>query len=340
MRMIAPGRRKLTMIVVAVLVLAISCLHYTVSSLVSPLHAIIMDLYYIPVLIGALAFGIKGGMITFASVAVLYFPYIIVVWRMRGLFLAEDLLHTLFFGIFAFVAGFLVDRERKYRKELEKGASLAALGRAAGTVAHELRSPLTVIAGFAAHLQKKKENADAAIRTIIDAAHTMQRIVDSTLDFAKPLQPVQRESDIMEVVGNAVSACKTKAESRGVALSMSLPSRPFHVELDPFLCERAFVNLIDNAIDASRQGQTVHISVIPVEEAARIVIKDFGGGMDKATLENLFIPFFTTKPAGTGIGMALTKKIIESHRGDIKVRSKPGQGTEITVELFCRVPDE
>ena len=98
-------------------------------------------------------------MITYACVAALYFPYIFVTWHVRGLLLAEDLLHTLFFGMFAFLTGFLVDREKKYRKQSERDASLAALGRAAGTVAHRLEKPSHGNCGFCAAYPKKEGEA-------------------------------------------------------------------------------------------------------------------------------------------------------------------------------------
>ena len=299
-----------------------------------------MDLYYIPVLMGGLAFGLSGAMITYACVAALYFPYIFVTWHVRGLLLAEDLLHTLFFGMFAILTGFLVDREKKYRKQSERDASLAALGRAAGIVAHELRSPLTVIAGFAQHILKKKENSEQAIGVIIDAAHTMQKIVDSTLDFARPIQPAFSENDIIEVVERALVTCSGKAEGHGITLSREYSSGPVTLALDSFLCERALVNLIDNAIEASGRGGTVAVRVIPEKEHVMVAVKDDGAGMDKQIMDNIFTPFYTTKSTGTGIGMALTKRIIESHQGSIFVSSRPGGGTEVSIELPYRPGEE
>jgi len=319
--------------VIGAVTLVISCLHYLTAPTTWPVQSIYMDLYYIPVLMGGLAFGLRGAMVTYACVAVLYFPYIFIVWHVRGLLLAEDLLHTVFFGIFAFLTGLLVDREKKYRRQSERDAALAALGRAAGTVAHELRSPLTVIAGFARHIEKKRENSGKAIGVIIDATQTMQRIVDSTLDFARQLEPAFDEGDIVEVVGRALEACSAKAENHGVTLSLDYKAGPARLALDSFLCERALVNLLDNAIEASERGRTVTVRVVQEKECVMVAVKDNGAGMDKQTMENIFTPFYTTKTTGTGIGMALTRRIIESHGGSISVSSKPGGGTEVSIRL-------
>jgi len=333
MRLRIRVNRPARVAVIGVVTLAISCLHYLTPPKTWPVQSIYMDLYYIPVLMGGLAFGLSGAMITYACVAVLYFPYIFVVWHIRGLLLAEDLLHTMFFGIFAFLTGFLVDREKKYRRQAERDAALAALGRAAGTVAHELRSPLTVIAGFARHIEKKKENSGKAIGVIIDATRTMQRIVDSTLDFARQLEPAFNEGDIVEVVERALEVCSAKAENHGVTLSREYTARPVRLVLDSFLCERALVNLLDNAIEASERGRTVTVRVVQEKECVMVTVQDNGAGMDKQVMENIFTPFYTTKTTGTGIGMALTRRIIESHGGSISVSSKPGGGTEVSIRL-------
>ncbi len=285
-------------------------------------------------LFGALVFGLWGAILTYISVIVLYFPYIYFVWHVKALFLAEDFLHALFFGVFAFLAGFLVDREKRYRKQLEKEAYLAALGRTSTSVAHDLRNSLTAITGFTRRISEKKGDTDTAIEIILNAARNMQTIVDSTLDFAKPLQlTLQKIIDIITVINHALDICKTKAEHYKVKVLLDLPSEPLLSDIDSFLFERALVNLIDNAIEASGIDQTVTVTVNPGKTYITISIKDHGSGMDRETLENIFMPFYTTKPNGTGIGMAITKKIIDYHKSFIRIDSKPGQGTAISIEL-------
>ena len=334
------NRKKFYIVFIVISTMVVSYLHYTSSLVDSPFDVIYMDLYYIPVLVGALVFGLRGAIITYISVLILYFPYILVVWHVKGLLLVEDVLHTLFFGVFASIAGFLVDRETRHRKRSEKHAYLAALGHAAGTVAHELRNPLTAISGFARRIHEKKGDPDAAAQRILDAAQAMHRIVDSTLDFAKPLKPALQEEDVITVVNRAWSVCRTKADQYNIKVSLILPPGPSPCILDSFLCERAPINLIDNAIEASVDGESVVITASHEKEHVVISIKDHGPGMDGETLENIFTPFYTTKPNGNGIGMAITKKIIDGHHGIIHIDSKPGHGTEISMQLPCQPPHE
>jgi len=96
---------------------------------------------------------------------------------------------------------------------------------------------------------------------------------------------------------------------------------------------RALVNLINNAIEASGKGQSVIISASDEKNYLRIKIEDHGSGMDKETLEKMFVPFFTKKAGGTGLGMSITKKIIEGHHGRLRIDSYPGKGTEVILGL-------
>jgi len=331
------NRKRICTMLIIIFTLGTSLLDYATSPKVWPLHSIYMHLYYIPVILATSVFGLRGALITYASVALLYFPYILIRWHVKALFLAEDLLHMLFLGVFAFIAGFLVHREGEYRQRLDRDLRLAAVGRAAGILAHELRSPLTVIMGFAKRIQRKSDNTETAVRIIVDAAKTMERIVNSTLDLAKPQKPVFEEGEIRPVIDHAITVCRAKADSHGIRFAVGLPSEPMRLLMDRFLLERALVNLIDNAIDASGTGQLINVAVAARRDYVSIGIIDRGRGMDKETMEAASTPFYTRKPNGTGIGMAITMKIVECHGGTMHIDSKPGQGTTISIELPWQV---
>jgi signal transduction histidine kinase len=239
----------------------------------------------------------------------------------------------LFSGIFAFLAGFLVDRHRRLQKQFEKDRYLAGLGQAAAAIVHDLRSPLISILGFAKRVREGKGNISAATQVIEESAQSMQRIVDGVLDFARPIRLDIREEDIHGVVQRACDSCRIKAEERKVALSMELPSAPVHVEIDGFSLQRALVNLVNNAIEASADGRSVIVRTETEKNHVVIKVKDFGSGMDKETLENIFIPFYSKKASGTGLGMAIAKKVVEGHGGNIRINSQPGIGTEVMIKL-------
>jgi signal transduction histidine kinase len=220
-----------------------------------------------------------------------------------------------------------------HREQLQRDHYLANIGQVATTIVHDLKNPLVTILGFARRIKEGKGKTDTAVQEIIDSAENMQKIVHDVLDFAKPLQLELKEDDIKNVIKRAYEFCKVKAEGQGVTISTNLPSKPVNVAVDSFHLERAIANLITNAIEASHKGQNIMVDVIPEKYYLAIRIKDEGSGMDKETLENIFIPFYSKKSGGTGLGMPIAKKIIEGHQGKIYVDSKPVRGTEITMRL-------
>lgn len=326
--------------VIAVSTILITYLHHSVFREQSP-RILLEELYYIPLLMGVLAFGLRGALWTYLFVSAFYLPYFFGGWTSTFLDLLDRLLHLLFSGIFVFLAGFLMDRETKWQKQSEKERYLAGIGQMAASIVHDLKNPLITILGFARRIQAGKTNLERAIHTIIYSAENMERMIHETLDFAKPVEPDLREEDIVTVLQQACMVCRTKAEEREVTLNLKPPQQPIPISVDAFQIQRAMVNLIENSIEASGRGQTVTISTWREKHRLMIKLKDEGSGMDRETLENLFIPFYSKKHTGTGLGMAIVKKIIDGHQGKIHIKSRPHLGTEVVIQLpFRQLPSE
>jgi len=170
---------------------------------------------------------------------------------------------------------------------------------------------------------------------IFETAENMQRIVHDVLDFARPTQFTCNEEDVRHIVRHAVDFCTTKANRAEVDLIVEFPDESMRVEVDRIQVQRALVNLINNAVEASTRGQSVVVSVVPGTHSLSVVIRDHGKGMDRETVESVFKPFYTRKSGGTGLGLSIAKKIIDSHDGRITVRSRSGRGTTVTVKLPC-----
>ena len=318
-----------------VLIVVITYVHYSSIGEGHTLHSIYRELYYIPVFLSALAYGLRGALLSYLLVFILYLPYVIMTWPGALLYETNQLLPLLLQGLFAVMAGYLVDRDRKQRYQLERDRYLADIGRITTVIVHDLKNPLIAIGGFARRIQEGKGKTGTSVQVILDSVEQMQKTVTSVLDFSRQLQLDLREADLRDIVRQAVESCRMKAEQREVTLSVDLPSVPVYKNIDSFHLERALVNLITNAVEASGKDQKV--SIVMVMGNARIAVKiaDTGPGMDKNVLENIFVPFYTKKRDGTGLGMPIAKKIIEGHEGKILVNSKPGQGTEVVIELPC-----
>ncbi len=313
--------------------LGITYLHYSTLPGVLELHNIFTELYYVPILLGALAFGLRGAVITYLFVTLLYVPYVVVHWSGTNLFIINKIFHAVFSGTFAVLAGVLSDRERKRQEQVDKDRYLAGLGRAAAAIVHDLKNPIITIRGFSRRIMQRKGDIDTAARIVNDSAKHMEAIVHNVLDFARAVQLDRREDNINRVLEKACESCETKAADAGVALSLDLPAGPVIGDFDSIHMQRALVNLISNAIEASAKHDVVAVSSEAVDDSISVRIKDNGKGMDKEALENIFIPFYTSKSSGTGIGTAIAKKVIEGHKGRIRVNSRPGLGTEILIKL-------
>jgi signal transduction histidine kinase len=324
--------KKYYIAVLVIFTLLITFLHFSIFQEQSP-HIVLEELYYIPLLFGALIFGLKGAILTYLFVSLLYLPFFFGNWTVSFLSLVDRLLHILFSGVFSILAGYLVDRDRKHHKELEKERYLAGIGQVATTIVHDLKNPLITILGFTKRIREGKGTIDTATQAITDSAQQMQKIVHDVLDFAKPLQMKTKEENIKTIINLAYESCKTKAEESGVMLSADILNGLSPIEMDGVYMQRALINVINNAIEASGKGQDVVISAATEKNNLIIKIKDNGSGMDKETIDNIFTPFYSKKSWGTGLGMSIAKKIVEGHRGKIWIDSKVGLGTEVMIEV-------
>ncbi|MBZ0157366.1 MAG: HAMP domain-containing histidine kinase [Alphaproteobacteria bacterium] len=333
-------RDALVPFIIVAFSLLITGLHYATVPKIRSLHELYREFYYVPVLAGALAFGVKGALLSYLFSAVLYLSYVFTHWTGESGYEASRLLPFLFTGLFGVLAGLLVDRERRQRVQEEKYRSLAGTGQVAAAVIHDLKNPLIVILGFARRIQEGKGDAAASAREIIEAAGTMQRMVHGMLDFARAVNLELKEEDIRKVIHKACASCRAKAEEGGVVLSTVSPERPVQSSIDSFQLERAMVNILTNAIEASGPGQRVNVRIQPGRNHLRITVRDEGKGMDTETLDNLFVPFYTRKGSGTGLGMTIAKQVVEGHRGRIHVTSGIGKGTEVRIDLPYTIKDE
>ncbi|RJQ18644.1 MAG: sensor histidine kinase [Nitrospiraceae bacterium] len=327
------NRKRYYAAVIIVFTLLITSLQYSTIPRIQSLHDLYMEFYYVPIFLGALVFGLKGAVWTYFLVFVLYLPFIFLSWT--GFFIAEanKFVHLLLQGLFAITAGYLIDRDKRRVEQLEREMYLAHIGKVATTIVHDLKNPLITVLGFARRLQEGKGDPGRDMQAIIDSAQDMQKIVYDVIDFAKPVRLEMKEEDIGNLIRRACGSCRTKAERWGVVILTELPSDTVSIPIDGFNFERAIVNIINNAIEASVREQAITVSAAAGRKYLTIKIRDNGSGMDRETIEHIFIPFYTKKQWGTGLGMSIAKKVIEGHQGSIRINSHPGRGTEVIIKL-------
>jgi signal transduction histidine kinase len=240
----------------------------------------------------------------------------------------------------------LFDDLRQSYSSLEKAQAevvgherLAALGELAAVMAHEVRNPLGVIFNSLTSLKKRSaDDAEAALLLGIvrEEADRLNRIVGDLLDFARPYEAERAPIELEPIVASAVEAASSQTHAQVKVLTEIGQQLPRFV-IDGHLVRQALVNLVTNAIQAMPKGGTVTVRVSAEQKngvsLARIEVCDEGVGISPATEKHIFQPFFTTKATGTGLGLAVVKRIVDAHHGEISVRSAIGGGTTFTVTL-------
>jgi two-component system sensor histidine kinase AtoS len=226
-----------------------------------------------------------------------------------------------------------VSERERLMVQVMRADRLAALGELTAGIAHEVRNPLTSIRGFIQYLDECEslEEWRAYGPLIIRQVDSLNHIVSELLAFGRPQQPRIAEVDVAQLIKEMAFLARGKSDAR-IALDCdgSFPT----IEADGEALKQALLNLIINAIQAIPDGGTVTVSTRTEDEhTVSIKVADDGVGVAPENLDKVFDPFFSTKPSGTGLGLAMVHRIVDAHRGVITFDSRPGQGTTVEIRL-------
>jgi PAS domain S-box-containing protein len=220
-------------------------------------------------------------------------------------------------------------------EKLARAQHLAAIGEMGASVAHEIRNPLTGIDG-ALHLIGDSLREDDLKREIVQEALTQIRRVERTvrdlLIFARPWKPEQQECSMGEIIESARDDADVRDASAGVGFEIDV-AKDLRARVDPYLFRQVLVNVFRNAAQAMPEGGRVSVSAAQVAGMVRIKVADTGEGIPEDVLKKVFQPFYTTRTRGSGLGLAVCRRIMESQDGTIALSSTPGEGTTVTLEL-------
>ncbi|MGH9414389.1 MAG: two-component system sensor histidine kinase NtrB [Terriglobales bacterium] len=306
-------------------------------------------IYYVPVVTAAMLFGPWGTLAWTSLSSAAYVAYLwpaLQYYRLTAGARDELALRVFFFYFVALIVNrFVMETRRQrdlYRQTAESLAQaqaeartaerLAALGQLSAGLAHEIRNPLQVIKGSAEMLQKELHGASPVAlelaRYISEEVNRTNLLVTRFLDFAKPLQLQRQPVDVAALLDSALASLPPHP---GVTVERMVEAPLPPLPLDATLCERAFANLAQNAFEAMSTG-TLAVIAAPVAGGIRIVFRDTGPGVADGLREQIFNPFFTTKAAGVGLGLAIVAKIMDQHGGWIRLGHNPS-GAEFQLFL-------
>ncbi|MEP9411340.1 MAG: PAS domain-containing protein [Candidatus Brocadia sp.] len=231
-----------------------------------------------------------------------------------------------------------IQQLRETQERLIRSERLAVIGNMAAYIAHEIRNPLVTVGGFARAILRDPTNNSQTrqnIEIIVEEVSRLERILANIMDFSKPVEqaPVKVPSQINEILENTCSLMDPYFKNNRIHLIKRLGAIIPKINIDPTQIKQVFLNLIKNAVESMTNGGTLTVETMVENEYVKINVTDTGEGMTAEAMQNIFMPFFTTKVDGTGVGLAVSRKIVEDHEGTIRVKSSLHEGTTFSVFL-------
>jgi two-component system sensor histidine kinase HydH len=226
----------------------------------------------------------------------------------------------------------------KLKKEVETTRHLAAIGKLAGGVAHEIRNPLSSIKGFAVYFEKRyadhPDDRETA-KIMVQEVERINRSVTQLLEFAKPVAVDKKEVAIREMISHSLKLVALDLKKKSITVHVDFRSGRSMFYTDPDRVNQILLNLYMNSLAAMDDGGTLTVTVMDVQPGQDLEIRvmDDGCGMDEQILSEIFDPYFTTRPDGTGLGLSIVHRLVESLGGEIRVKSAKGKGTTVSIYL-------
>ncbi|HEX3661253.1 MAG TPA: ATP-binding protein [Acidobacteriaceae bacterium] len=225
---------------------------------------------------------------------------------------------------------------REIETELEVSRRMASIGRLTAGVGHEVKNPINAIVVHLELLRNKVHAGGDALRhldIIQSEIRRLDRVVQTLVDFSRPVELQLKDQDLRNVVSSVLMLASAELETRGVVVESQMPSRPVISRVDADLLEQALLNIVINGAQAMSSGGNLSVRVSDDSRWATIRIKDQGEGIPDEIRSRIFDLYFTTKKEGSGIGLAMTYRIVQMHHGQIDVESKSGSGTTFVLRL-------
>lgn len=228
-----------------------------------------------------------------------------------------------------------ITEQEQFQEYLHQSEKLAMVGQLAAGAAHEIRNPLTVIYGFIQLLQQRlpeEERDRHYLPLILEEIERVNRIVTELLMLSKPSEPNYRETSLCEVVDSILPLMKGEAALHGIEI-LDLLDKETRLEVDVEQLKQILLNLMKNSIEAMKNGGTLLLKSEVVDSYVRIYVSDNGSGIPSEHLIRIFDPFFSLKEEGTGLGLPISRRMVENHGGSMQIFSEVGVGTEIVITL-------
>jgi two-component system sensor histidine kinase HydH len=225
---------------------------------------------------------------------------------------------------------------RQMENEVARSRHLNSIGSLAAGVAHEIRNPLSSIKGFAVYFKERlsgnREDEETA-DIMIAETERLNRVISQLIEFARPLELNTEKIRFVDLVSHTIKLIAADAQQSNISIEINTAEAMPMVEVDPDKIKQVLLNILLNSLSAMKEGGKLTIGFSCGTDNLNVIISDNGTGINEADLPKIYDPYFTSKPAGTGLGLAVVQKIIEAHGGRINVESRIGQGTKVSLSL-------
>jgi two-component system sensor histidine kinase HydH len=225
---------------------------------------------------------------------------------------------------------------RQLENEVTRSRHLKSIGSLAAGVAHEIRNPLSSIKGFAVYLKGRlagnKEDEETA-DIMIAETERLNRVIGQLLEFARPLALKKEKVQFVDLVQHTIKLIAADAKKNEISVEIDAAEEMPLVEVDPDKIKQVLLNIFLNCLAAMKDGGKLTIELALKTDNLNVIISDNGAGINESDLPKIYDPYFTSKPAGTGLGLAVVQKIMEAHGGRINVESIVGQGTRVSLHF-------
>jgi signal transduction histidine kinase len=355
-------------VAVGLLIILVAVLHYSTPTHLHQLHELYRAFFYLPIILAAFRFQLKGGIISSVAIIIIYFPHVVFQWGGDFLHNFSRFLEMTMYLFIGTIAGYLALREKREREKYQKAAielqdsyqqlkeksekiaeiedqlrtseRLAVMGELAASLAHEVRNPLGSIWGVVEILKedcKKTGETSEFLDVLVKEVKRLNQVVENYSNFTRKPELYYKTSNLHDVVQSVVYLLNHKARKHEVQLYVDFPDEPIFITADEGQIQQILINLILNSISAISSSGSVTVKAEHVEidnrKAIALSVIDNGRGIPEKIRVSIFKPFFTTKNDGTGLGLSIVKRIVEQNKWKIEVKSTSSKGTIVTIHF-------
>mgnify|MGYP002629669050 CR=1 FL=1 len=345
----------------------ISYFHFTTPPDEGHIHLILMQFYLVPILIGAIQFGVVGGFGTALVISIIVAPHIIFQWIGGAQHHLLGYLQIAIYNAIGYLTGLKAQLEKNARDHLTETAEeltktlsalerqaeeiaeleeqlshserLSVIGELMASLAHELRNPLASIRGSVDILKKElseQEKRGEFFQILINETERMSGVVENYLALARRSKGTEVEYDIIEIIQNTSMLLASRARRDQVSIQCRIPSGPLMLKGDPNDLRQVLVNLVLNGIQAMNGSGEILITAEvngASQDRCLIAVEDEGLGIQNEHLTKMFQPFFSTKEQGTGLGLSIVKRIVDSRQWQINMENRETVGSRFTLSM-------